>query len=82
MATQKIPASAVDTFLHFRNDEDSEGGNERIILPITRYANILNAPKVVKDPYDSPGAPFVFLQTGSENLNHEEIMVLSPNMII
>ena len=41
----KIPASVSDVLLHNRDTDRTE----TVILPITRYNNVMNAPKVISD---------------------------------
>lgn len=69
---RKIPASVSDTLLH----EKSSDKTERVILPITRYNNVLNAPKVVTNVDSVKGAPFVLYATESETLSTVEIRKL------
>lgn len=64
-----LPASVSDVLLHHKNTDRTE----RVVLPITRYKNVLNAPKVVKEGNQVLGAPFALLQTETETLTTEEI---------
>ena len=64
-----ITTPIYDTLLH---DKDSDK-TERIILPITRYDNVLNAPRVIDNIDTANGAPFLLLATDIEMLSSEEI---------
>ena len=55
----KIPMTVSDTLLHIKDSDTTEN----VILPITRYDNVMNSPRVVTDG-DNIGAPFVLLKTG------------------
>lgn len=70
--SRKLPASVTDTLLHMK-DSDS---TEEIVLPITRYKNILNAPRVVNNIHSLKGAPFILYKTDSETLSTTEIRKL------
>lgn len=74
---KKIPVSVSDILLHAMVSEDKE----RIILPITRYNNVMNAPCVVKDSRSVMGAPFALLETDTEVLTTEQIRALSADII-
>ena len=78
MADKKvIPASVTDTLLHTKVSENEE----RVILPFTRYANVMNAPRVVKDGKDALGAPYAFLETDTETLTTEQIRSLCGGIL-
>ena len=53
----KIPMTVSDTLLHIKDSDTTEN----VILPITRYDNVMNSPRVVTDG-DNIGAPFVLLK--------------------
>lgn len=72
MVTDKIPMAVSDTLLH---EQDSDR-TERVILPITRYRNVLNAPDLVTDGNAVKGAPFVILAMDTETLDTSEIREL------
>ena len=74
---KKMPASLSDTLLH-QKDSDL---TERVILPITRYGNVLNAPKVVNNPFSVKGAPYLLYATDSETLSTEEIRKLCGGIV-
>lgn len=69
----KIPASISDTLLHHKDTDQTE----KVILPITRYNNVLNAPKVVSSVTSVKGAPFVLFISDSEELSTEELRKLT-----
>ena len=73
----KIPASVSDILLH---DKDSDN-TEKVILPITRYDNVLNAPKVVTNCNAVAGAPFVLYSTESESLSTSDIRKLVSGVV-
>lgn len=72
-----IPASVSDVLLH---DKDSDR-TERVVMPITRYKNVLNAPNVVNTTNELRGAPFLLLATETETLSIEQIRRLSGDII-
>ena len=74
---REIPASVSDVLLHDRDSEKSE----RVILPITRYDNIMNAPKVVHHIDSVKGAPFILYTTDTEWMSTEEIRKLGNGII-
>jgi hypothetical protein len=64
-----LPSRVDDTLLHLKNNDREE----IVILPITRYANVMSAPGVVGDSDEIPGAPFHLLALGTEEMSVEEI---------
>lgn len=64
-----LPVSVSDVLFHHKDTDRTE----RIAMPITRYANVLNSPKVVKTGNQVLGAPFALMQTGTEVVTAEEI---------
>ena len=66
------PNGISDVALHMKNGD----GTERIVLPFTRYANVLNAPKKITSPADAAGRSFAFLQTETDNLTTAQINTL------
>lgn len=58
-----------DVVLHHKD----ERGIERIIFPVTRYNDILNAPKLVDDVSTSIGAPFLLYQTDTVTISEDTI---------
>ena len=77
MAVIRLPASVSDTLLHAK-DSDS---TERVMLPITRYKNVLNGPSVVDNPYSVKGAPFLLYQVAEEELPLEEVRQLVSGLV-
>lgn len=69
--------SASDYLLHGKDSDRTE----RIILPITRYGNILSAPSVVTEDIEVNGAPFHLLKTGTVKLTAEEIHYLCGHIV-
>ena len=74
---KSIPASVTDVLLHEKNSDKTE----RVIMPITRYQNVLSAPNVVTSTTSVKGAPFVLLVTDSETLTTAELRKLSTDII-
>lgn len=72
-----IPYSVSDVLLHTKEKADSE----RVILPITRYKNIMNAPRLVSSSNAAKGAPFVLFETDQEVLSIEELRTIAPDVI-
>jgi len=66
---RKLPKTVADTLLHVKDTDLTE----KIMMPITRYRNILNAPNVIKNPTDVAGAPFVLLEQSSEIISVDKI---------
>nr|DAR94454.1 MAG TPA: hypothetical protein [Caudoviricetes sp.] len=66
---RKLPKTVADTLLHVKDTDLTE----KIMLPITRYRNVLNAPGVIKNPTDIAGAPFVLLEQSVESIPVEKI---------
>lgn len=73
----KIPASVSDVLLHDKNTDRTE----RVIMPITRYKNVLNAPALVKSAQSLKGAPFLLLQTGTETLSTADLRNLVGDIV-
>lgn len=73
----KLPASVSDVLLHEKDSDRSE----RVIMPITRYKNVLNAPNVVAAANAVKGAPFVLLATESEVLSTTELRSLINDIL-
>lgn len=68
MATN-LPTSVQDVIMHTKTDNQTE----EIVLPVTRYDNVLNAPHLVETSEAHPGAPFHLLETDEEELDISEI---------
>lgn len=77
MANDKIPASITDGLVHVKDSDRTE----RVILPFTRYANVLNAPRVVTGANEVKGAPFALYITETEELSISEIRQLCGGII-
>lgn len=76
------PKSVVDTLLHAKvSTEDCEEGEEKVILPMTRYDNVMNSPDVVRDINGAPGAPFVLYVTGETELSYLELRNLCGDIM-
>ena len=76
MANNKIPQSVSDVLLHQKDGSLIE----RVVLPITRYDNVMNSPRVVTDG-DNIGAPFVLLKTEEEIVSIEMIRKLCGGVV-
>ena len=73
----KIPASVSDVLLHNRDSDRTEN----VLLPFTRYKNVMNAPKLITDISGVNGAPFTLLATDREVLNTEQLRKLIPELL-
>ena len=74
---RKIPASVSDTLLHDKISDQEE----KVILPITRYRNVLNAPKVVTTPNAAKGTPFALYATETETLSTSDLRKLIDGIL-
>jgi hypothetical protein len=74
---RKLPKTVADTLLHVKDTDLTE----KIMMPITRYRNILNAPNVIKNPTDVSGAPFVLLEQSSEIISVDKIRKMCGSII-
>ena len=70
----KIPKSIADVLLHVKTSDLTE----RVIMPVTRYDNVLCAPRV---EIEREGAPFNLLQVDTEELSEEEIRKICGRII-
>lgn len=80
MAVNKIryiPDSVTDIMMHGHDSDKTE----RIIFPITRYYNILNAPTVTGEDINTYGAPFHLLEYDSVDLSEGEIRRLCGRIV-
>lgn len=77
MARHMIPATGSDVLLHPKTADKVE----RVAFPITRYDNIICAPRVVTEKIERHGAPFHILKTGKITLTEEEIIQLCGNIL-
>lgn len=75
MAT--LPIKMADVLLHDKDNDRTEVA----IFPITRYGNNLNAPNVVSDPENSPGAPFHLLKKDTVDVPIEKIRDMCGNIV-
>ena len=73
----KIPASVSDVLLHNRDSDRTEN----VVLPVTRYRNVMNAPKVITDVSAVNGAPFTLLATDTEVLDTAQLRKLIPELL-
>lgn len=70
--TIRIPKTATDVVMHSKDNN----GEERLVLPVTRYKNILNAPRMVTDLDITITSPFVIYAESAEELSTDEIKEL------
>lgn len=77
MKTSTLPLQVDDVLLHHKNTDRGE----TVILPITRYQNIMSGPNVVTDSDEVPGAPFHLLKTDTEDMTIEEVRKLCGGII-
>lgn len=64
-----IYPSGSDVILRHKDEHNVES----ILFPVTRYQNIMSAPKVIDDLSNTRKAPFVLLNTGTVTLTTDEI---------
>ena len=74
---RKLPVSVSDHLIHVRDSDTTE----RVLLPITRYKNVLSAPRVVSNPYTVQGAPFLLYKTDEETLSTAQIRKLVGDIL-
>jgi hypothetical protein len=73
----KIPATVSDVLLHNIDSVPTEN----VILPITRYKNVINAPTLINDSSATNGAPFTLLVTETETLSASQLRKLIPELL-
>ena len=71
-----LPSRVQDAILHVKTSD-----SEEIVLPVTRYDNVMNSPHLVETPEARPGAPFHLLETDSETLTASEIRRLAGGIL-
>ena len=64
-----VPSAVTDILMHGK-DSDAV---ERVLLPITRYGAVMNAPNLVTEEIETNGAPFHLLVTDTIILTDYEI---------
>lgn len=72
---------ASDILLHSKDSDRTE----RVIFPITRYDNIIAAPRFLNlgmDIGDSHSAPFALLQTDTVSIDESELEALTKSRLI
>lgn len=67
--SKTLPYSVSDHILHGKDSDRTE----RIILPITRYDNVLCAPRVITNSFEHSGAPFYLMRTDKVDVSDTEI---------
>lgn len=72
-----IPVSVSDVLLHNKTSDRTE----EVIMPITRYENVLNAPKLITDVSAVNGSPFTLLATGKESISTAKLRKLVPGIL-
>ena len=77
MAREVVPVIVSDVLMH---DKDTDR-TERVVLPFTRYRNVMNAPNVITTDIEIDGAPFHLLRTGKVSLTEEEIIDMCGDII-
>lgn len=75
---QSVPGSVTDILIHGKDSDEVE----RVLLPITRYGAVLNAPSVVTEEIETNGAPFHLLVTDEIIMTDDEIRKLLNARII
>ena len=64
---------ASDVVLHAKDSDTTE----RIIFPITRYSNIMHAPKMINSVTGPVAAPFLLLKETMVEIEEEELHKLT-----
>jgi hypothetical protein len=64
-----VPSAVTDILIHGK-DSDAV---ERVLLPITRYGAVMNAPNLVTEEIETNGAPFHLLVTDTIIFTDDEI---------
>lgn len=70
----RIPRVLTDVALHTKD----KNGVEHLILPLGRYGNLLNAPRLVYDFTSGHGAPYNLYVQNVEELSSEDLRELIP----
>lgn len=73
-----VPSAVTDILMHGK-DSDAV---ERVLMPITRYGAVLNAPNLVTEEIETNGAPFHLLVTDTIIMTDEEIRKITGARII
>lgn len=60
---------STDTVMHGKTSDKED----IIVLPVTRYKNVLNAPNVVTDISSTKNAPFSVLVSGTDTIDSTEL---------
>lgn len=76
--TQSVPAAVTDILMHGKDSDEVE----RVLMPITRYGAVLNAPTLVTEEIETNGAPFHLLVTDKISMTDDEIRKLLNARII
>lgn len=63
------------TYNHLQHNKTGTG-EDVIIFPITRYENVLGAPKLVTDINSFPGAPFFLYQTDTVDVDESVLKAM------
>jgi hypothetical protein len=72
-----IPDGVTDILMHGKDSDRTE----RVLMPITRYDNILSSPTVVTEEIETHGAPFHLLEVETVEMTEEEIRKLCGHII-
>ena len=69
-----VPSEVSDTLLHLKEESNNGTITDNVVLPYTRYDNVLNRPRVVYDTSSmNNGAPFNLLALQEEEMTEAEI---------
>lgn len=66
-----------DILMHLKDTDKSE----KIVLPVTRYENVTNAPNLITNGEQHPGAPFHLLATSSEKVSIADLRKMCGSII-
>lgn len=65
-----------DVLLHAKRVLEDETEERRVIYPMTRYQDVINAPRVSENILTSNNPPFLLYITSTEEMDNEDIFKL------
>lgn len=74
---KNVPNNVSDVLMHGKDSDRTE----RILLPFTKYSNIMHAPNIISEDIEIKGAPFHLLETDTEELSDVEIRKLCGRIL-
>ena len=73
----KIPKVVNNTLLHVKDENDKE----QIILPFTRYDNVMGRPRISQSTSNLGGSPFSLLHTSTVTMSAEKLRSLVGDIV-